>query len=136
MTSRVSRTLYFLALAAYAISLLLPAFVVPYPGGELVGEGRYLGFEAFFICLFFAVIGLPGSIFVWLANPTFWVAAMLFGWKKLGMAVFLSGLAVLLGVWLVGTPNIVVGYYVWLGSFVVLLVGALAEISQRNTSHA
>lgn len=125
---RSAQTMYLLALAAYGISFLLPALVVPHPE-ELVGQGTYLGFEVFFLCLFFAAIGLHGTIFIWLANPAFWVAAVLIARKKTGMAAFSSGLAVLLGVWLVGTPNILVGYYVWLGSFMLLFVGVLVEMS-------
>jgi hypothetical protein len=123
----VTRLLFSLAFGAYVLSFALPAFTIIY-GYEGVTE-VHLGGEAFVVCLFNAY-NLDGILpfLLWLANPLFWAAVVHWMVGKKGYAALASGLAVLLGIWQLGQPQILVGYHVWLGSFVLLFVGALAEL--------
>lgn len=121
--SRVSRMLYLLAVAAYCISFVLPTFYITVSG---VPSEPNVGFEAFYSCLVTTSLLGPLPLIVWLANPAFWVAGGLVLARRTRLAAFFAGIAILLGVWFIGQQSLV-GYYVWLGSFGLLLAGTAVE---------
>jgi hypothetical protein len=122
---RSARILYVLAFTAYAVSFLLPAFVVITRG---VPDEGHFGFEAFYLSLVTVNFVGEQALTLWLANPAFWVASVLVLARKAGLAAFFAGLAFFLGMWCIG-DGVLVGYYVWLGSFALLFIGTLCELA-------
>ena len=74
---RLPRSLCLLAMACYASSFLMPTFEIVV-GGK--GDTDY-GYTAFVVALMAAnhdLFGGPPVFLVWLANPAFWAAVVLF----------------------------------------------------------
>ncbi len=125
------RVLYTLALGAYAVSFVLPAFVIVVEGRESASYG----YEAFVVC-FLNGGGMFGIVpfIVWLANPFFWSAAVLWQLKKMRAAAVCAGVAFVLGL-LVAHSQVRAGYWLWLASM-LLLGGAGLRAAFRSESTA
>lgn len=124
---RAATALYLAALAAYAASFALPAF-------DIVVEGRAkseYGFTAFqmaFLALWQEMFGGLVAFLVWVANPAFWAAAILFARGQFSRALAASCAAVLLGCWFVFARLILIGYYVWVASMALLLAACAIRV--------
>jgi hypothetical protein len=129
--SRLSPGLYFAALASYAVSFLLPTFLIVVEGK---GDAEY-GFTAFMVAFLAAwedMYGGPFVFLVWLANPAFWTGAVLFARGRSRNAAGVCALAFALGCRFMFADLILFGYYVWLGSMVLLMLASLAKLPHRT----
>jgi hypothetical protein len=132
----VPRALYIAALVCYAASFLLPTF---YMIGDGPPDKADNGLAAFTLTFFApwdelwrdaAFGGLPFAL--WLANPAFWWATVLFAWGWDRGAVAMSCLALVLGGRLVFSPEVLLGYYVWLASMALLAAAVMARWPCRS----
>jgi hypothetical protein len=123
--------LYFVSLAFYAVSFLLPAF-------EIVVEGQHdasYGYDAFLVALAAAwqpMLGGLLSFVVWLANPAYWAGAVFFGRGRYWRSAAASIAAVVLGCHFVFAPLILVGYFVWLGSMALLALASSVRLVRER----
>ncbi len=126
----------------FALSLALPALAVL--DKPLFGGGATPKVYPGVLCLLMGWILLPG----WLANPLFFASTLLHGLGKHRVAIVLLVLALLSAliapVMLTHSKDIElrylhVGYYVWVVSLVVMLVGAsrsaLRDVDRRLAMH-
>ncbi len=117
------------ALALFALSLALPALAVI--DKPLFGGGGSPKTFTGAICVGMGWVVLPG----WLGNPLFMASAILHGLRRHRVAIVLLSIALLLSILapvmlasmrnsLFELQHVLVGYYVWIASMVVMLVGA------------
>ena len=111
------------------------AFVLPTVGNFT--QKYFNGFQAFGIA-FLALADMEG--FVWLANPFYWavVIALLRGSRSVYLLI-LSTIAVLIAasfVFLSPVPisDILVGYYVWLGTLTLALLASVCAFWSANSA--
>jgi len=114
-----------LSLGLYGISLVLPAL-------EFQRDPTVSGFKV----LAYGWMGVLTGDVAWLANPAYFAAIAVFGERKHAMAVVAAAIALGLGAttvlaksWYYASTGAPVkalgpGFYVWMASFLVLLVAA------------
>ena len=124
----VTKMLYVASLAAYAVSFFLPTFGIKVGDNPSSAEYGFTAFLVSFLAIGGEMYGGPAQFLVWVANPAFWAAAVLFARGDRGLALAASCAAALLGCWLLFGELIFVGYYVWKGSMVLLAVASLLRI--------
>ena len=114
-----------LSVTFYAGSFLLPIYEMP----------RVWGWQAFIVGLFAL---LDGESLIWLANPAYWTALILYGRRrrKVGMFVlsliaFGLALSLLFQLDIHELSGLRVGYYAWLSSHFVLVVASAVELYRR-----
>jgi hypothetical protein len=129
MLDRRAVLLLFSAIALFALSLALPALAVldkPMFGGDATPR-TFPGV----ICLAMGWLYLPG----WLGNPLFFAAAIFHGLRRHRIAIVLLAIALLCSLLapvilasvrtsLFDFQGVLAGYYVWVASMVVMLIGA------------
>lgn len=127
MLDRRAVTILCTAIALFALSLALPALAVL--DKPMFGGGAHPKTFPGAICLAMGWIYLPG----WLGNPLFLAAAIFHGLRRHRIAIVLLSIGILSSliapVLLVKTSlfevrHVLIGYYVWVGSMIVMLVGA------------
>jgi hypothetical protein len=132
---RVINVFFAGALAAYFVSFLLPVFdntQMHHDHMSLAPSGLVMGWQAFVLSLAALLAYCPAG----LANPSFWLGCLFFvmGWVRaslaasaLGLVLGLSALLLLVDSSLVHRQQYLLGYYVWLGSFVLLALASLRD---------
>ncbi len=141
LTPRV--VIYALAVAAYVVSLFLPAV-----GVSVLGPPSTLyGCEAFTASLrsFPDVLkDFPSDLFslcacvAWLANPVLWVGMILVAWRRYGSGCMAGAMAVALAmpIWL-EIDEVYAGYYLWVLSMALLMLAAGAGwLAERREASA
>jgi hypothetical protein len=127
----LSTVLFALSLAGYVTSFFLPAF-------DIVVEGKHdvsPGYAAFLLSLInFGGLGGGRPFLVWLANPAFVTGVIMFAVRRAKRASLAAGAAAVFGMGFAFEPYILVGYYVWLGSMVLLLGASLARAFSQPSS--
>jgi hypothetical protein len=140
--------LVFISVGAYTLSFVNPVAHVAEKGviNELI-----FGFQAFVLPLM-----VNGCVALyWFANPAFWLGLLLLHRRRIRGAAITSLVAIALGFlprcfldslsfttvclnyganWAI--DSLEVGYYLWLISFVVLEIAALAALAERSRSRA
>ncbi len=144
-----------LSFVAYFLCLILPAVNATLGlDDELVGLSGFQFLLTGWVNIFLALLapdavvswGLIDGVasLSWLANPLYWVAIVLFMLNWLKSAVLMAASSLCLGItyWFASscycgellqkdresfTYHLAVGYWLWLLSFVVVLVGAIAH---------
>lgn len=126
----MSRMFLILSLSCYTISFFLPAFAIAVKGKTCEPDS---GFAAFVVCMC-SLGGILGSVpFVtWLANPSFWLGVVTFLARgKRFLSLTFAVVAFLLGMTFVFEPLIYIGYYFWLGSFVLLVAAIVCKVVEE-----
>ncbi|MCE0721806.1 MULTISPECIES: hypothetical protein [Legionella] len=106
----------FLSITLFVTSLFLPAAVIPE-----IERGLYqinYGYEIF--C--FGWLGLISWQPAWLANPFYVMALLTYGSKKSYVFASLSFFLALFSPFIL-VVKLLIGFYIWLGSIVILLYG-------------
>jgi hypothetical protein len=123
----MTNVLFVLSMLLYIVSFFLPAFAIGIEGKRSID----FGYSAFVIggCSLFAgpYFGEARSFLPWLANPILWLAVVYFVMGRPKQACISGFMATALSATLlIGTVHelILMGYYAWLASFVVLTVAA------------
>ncbi len=129
------------AIALFALSLALPALAVI--DKPLFGGGGSPKTFPGVVCFAMGWLCLPG----WLGNPLFLAAAILHTLRRHRVAIVLLSIALLLSILapvmiasmrtgLFELQHVMVGYYVWIASMVVMLIGAtrsaLRDVDARS----
>ena len=124
---RLSTLLYFLAIACYVASFLMPTFEI----GETPQYG-YTALMVAFLAIKEDMVGGPLVFLMGLSNPAFWAGAVFFirgyTWRALGA----SCLALLLGCRFVFGDLILIGYFVWLGGMTILILASVTRLLHRT----
>lgn len=132
------------SIGLFALSLALPAIAVL--DKPLFGGGSHPKEFTGVVCLAMGWLFIPG----WLGNPLFVAAAICHGLRRHRVAIVLLSLGILSSLiappLLANTKNsmfeyqhLLPGYYVWIGSMVVMLIGAtrsaLRDLDRRLALH-
>ncbi len=123
-----TKMLYVAALATYGVSFFLPTFGIQVGDNPSSAESGFTAFLVSFLAIGQDMYGGPAQFLVWLANPAFWGAAVFFARGDRDMALAASCAAALLGCWLLFGELILVGFYVWKGSMVLLALASLLRM--------
>jgi hypothetical protein len=116
---------------AVVVCLYLASFFLPVSDG---GTPRAMyGFQAFFG-------GLVSLVYIpmWLANPAMWFGCIRFGegrWKAARNAGLLATLLGVSEIWFMD-DQLEIGYYLWVGSMVLLASGGAIGAARRLNSVA
>jgi hypothetical protein len=148
---RIRRIVIFVAILLYIGSICLPAFsYVPFLNSSQRGVSNFYGWAALPFAPV-AMLFMELAAFAWLANPIFLSALITYGFGKDRISIALAAAAIAVG-WaffplsvnqpvlipfsgmgeMLNYPKPMVGFYLWIASFLAIFLGALLSIFRRR----
>lgn len=118
----VAQKLFRLSVLCYAVSFALPTL-----GYSLYG----LGINVFFLCVWEWWSSV--TCVTWLANPLYWAGVAYYLQGRPVVSLIAAVVAVLLGMTFV-FAGVLFGYYVWLGSFLLLIAASIVILCKNPTN--